>query len=64
MSDAPVVWAITDSYGRIIGAVFEHHEDAIIDCKMRNETIRAHHADIHGNCCSVQAFAFIPNTLR
>jgi len=64
MSAAPMVWAVVDARGQVTGAVFEHHEDAIIDCEMSNETIRANHAAVHVNCCSIKSFPFIPNQLK
>jgi len=63
MSNAPVVWAITDPSGRVIGAAFECQEDAVIDCKSRNQLIREHHLDMHGDYCRIQSFAFIRDTL-
>jgi len=64
MSDAPVVWAIADPRGRVIGPVFEHHDDAMHDCESRNQMIRERHVYMHGNYCTVQAFAFIPDTIK
>jgi len=58
------VWAITDPRGHVVSGIYAHHEDALIDCSIRNETIRTQHAYIHGDYCSIKAFDLIPDSLH
>ena len=60
---APVVWAILNPRGQIISGIYEHRDDAKHDCDERNAALRDHY-DVQGSYCSLQAFAFIPDSLK
>ena len=63
MSDAPVVWVITDPLGHMLGPVFEDEADARMECHERNARISSM-SGMQGNYCRAKPVALITASAR
>ena len=58
MSDAPVVWVITDPLGHMLGPVFADESDAEMECRERNARIN-NMSGMRGRYCRAKPVALI-----